>query len=45
MIVKVLELLEIVSKIGEYVGIVIIVASLGRGFWYLITKYLEKRRR
>jgi hypothetical protein len=45
MIVKVLELLEIVSKIGEYVGIAIIVASLGRGLWYLITKYLDKRRR
>ena len=40
-----IELLKVVAKVMQIAGIVIIVASLGRGFWYLITKYLDNKRR
>jgi len=39
-----IEALKVVAKVMQIVGIVIIVASLGRGLWYLITTYLDKRR-
>ena len=40
-----IEALKVVAKVMQIAGIVIIVASLGRGFWYLITKYLDNKRR
>ena len=40
-----IEVLKVVAKVMQIAGIVIIVASLGREFWYLITKYLDNKRR